>query len=163
MPILQSGFRLIQGALRPQLRIDPRTTPSDWVARGHRVLSIDIFDTLLQRSSGGPLAPRQITAAQTYRFAARRSGHFESDETMARWALIERRLQAERRKRGADPEVPHGEVLRDLLTELSGSLAPDTDIATLAHFELEREGDMTSVAGAIARKWCSVPEPQACG
>jgi hypothetical protein len=149
MPILRSGIRLLRGALRRQLRVDPRTAPSDWEAQGYRVLSVDIFDTLLLRSSGA-LGPRRSTADQASRLLARRGVVVAPGEVLDRWNRVEQRLQRELREQGSDPEVSHREALRGVLAGLTEGPGGEADLEALARFELDREAATTSVAAAVA-------------
>ena len=107
---------------------------------GIRVLSVDVFETLLTRSLGAEEAVRRESAKEARRLSgiAERGGPGD-DEVAALRARVEGQLRREARSRGEDPEVRLADVNDRLLRELGQGAAAPAAVAELCRYELSGE------------------------
>jgi FMN phosphatase YigB (HAD superfamily) len=101
-----------------------------------RLLSLDVFDTLLLRVPGAPRLAEYEAAAQAARLAERRGAprHLPSDSFRLR-ARVWRDLASRNRRTGRDPDVLHSDLVRAHLSALLGAEPRPEDVEELLAYE----------------------------
>ncbi len=108
--------------------------------RRFRLLSVDVFETVLTRSRGAEGMIRAESAQEALRLCGLGAGSGPgSREVLALREAIERRLREAARARGEDPEVGLGAINRELLATLGGGEPDPRDLAALGAYELHGE------------------------
>ena len=164
---LRSASRLAWGLARSAARSAPGGASGGPVptwgalvaARGAapRVLSVDIFETLLLRDHAGGAAVRRAVAAEAVRVAragvpaqqASRARAGREDSPSALRRHVEQRLGREQRLAGLDPEVNHQRVLAALVAEARGAPATAAELDALCELEWRLERRHTRVAAEL--------------
>ena len=141
---VSSAFRLARGATRPQ-RITLDLLAADTGASlrhlGIRLVSFDIFETLVCRTDPGASRIRSIVAGAAARLATKSSGAapVRGREAKSLRSAVESELRERLRKAGADPEVSHHDVIRSLMQRIMHS-EPSAELVTeLVRYELSLE------------------------
>ena len=136
-------------ALRPLLAptwIDVRRAAGD---RDPRVLSLDVFETLLLRDVAGGRLVREAVAHEAVRVARARAHHDLGSPTLHRRAA-ERLVRQDLLARGLDPESSHREVLRALLRAAADAEPDEAVVDALCALEVDIERRTTEVAEPVA-------------
>jgi len=112
---------------------------SDEVLVGCRLLSLDVFDTLLLRPPGEPHLAEYEAAAQAARLAERRGAvRVPPDAAYRLRHRIARKLARQNQRSGRDAELRHAELVRAHLAALLGRDPRPEDVEELLVYERER-------------------------
>jgi len=142
---LRSGWRLAIGAIRLPDALRRSRDVSGW-----RLISVDVFGTLIARKGGDDAAWYEGTlhAAEV----ARARGLVTGTDPITLRREVERRLSAEQIASGKDPEFSHRKVLEEMLLEWGAGPQAAAWAEELAAWELAREVEFTRPVAAV-RRW----------
>src|ERR1700719_1697330 len=130
--MMRSGLRLALGAVRFIVQVPNRNS---------KLLTVDVFATILDRSADDDAAWRAGTLA-SYQVLHRR-GHAVVDDLMPLRRDVEAKLSAELISAGKDPEFPHAKVLKNLLVLAGAADWAESEGIALAAIELANEAKLT--------------------